>query len=56
MGERFTMRAWSAAQKDLGNPAFVELLHESLARVNALESSETMTADEFLAQTRSPSE
>lgn len=49
-------RSWAAAQKDLSNPAFVELLDESLARVKALESSETMTAGEFLAHTRSPSE
>ncbi|MCP3912732.1 MAG: hypothetical protein GY713_17460 [Actinomycetia bacterium] len=49
-------RSWAAAQKDLSNPPFVDLLRESLARVNALESTETMTADEFLAQTSSPSE
>ncbi|MCP4100611.1 MAG: hypothetical protein GY750_04190, partial [Lentisphaerae bacterium] len=30
-------RSWAAAQKDLGNPAFIGLLHESLARVNAPE-------------------
>ncbi|MCP4959195.1 MAG: hypothetical protein GY925_07990 [Actinomycetia bacterium] len=49
-------RSWAAAQRDRGNPAFVELLRESLARVNALESTATMTGDEFLAQTAPPSE
>ncbi|MCP3855620.1 MAG: hypothetical protein GY698_12910 [Actinomycetia bacterium] len=49
-------RSWAAAEKDLRNPAFVELLRESLARVNGLESTETMTGEEFLAQTEPPSE
>ncbi len=46
-------RSWEAAQNDLADPAFVELLNESLARtrINASESTETPTATEFLART-----
>ncbi len=49
-------RSWAAAEKDLANAEFVELLNESLDRVNASESTETMTAAEFLARTEPPAE
>lgn len=49
-------RSWAAAERDLRDPAIVELLRASLDRVNASESTETMTGDEFLSRTRPPDE